>query len=121
MAKELTEMTLEELWRLFPIVLKEYNPQYPQWYEQEKEELEAIFAEDALVRISHIGSTSVPGLLSKPIIDILVELSAIADVPIWKKKLEDSGWLCMSQERAPEYKLAFNKGYTPVGFDEKVM
>lgn len=31
--KELSEMTLEELWQLFPIILKEHNPKYKEWYE----------------------------------------------------------------------------------------
>lgn len=39
MAKELSEMTLEALWVLFPIILKEYNTAYPRWYEIEKENI----------------------------------------------------------------------------------
>lgn len=36
MKKDLSEMSKEELWRLFPIILKEHNPQYKEWYESEK-------------------------------------------------------------------------------------
>lgn len=36
MEKELSEMTLEELWSLFPIILKEHNTDYKKWYEIEK-------------------------------------------------------------------------------------
>lgn len=57
MAKELSEMTLEELWELFPIILKEYDTAYPTWYEIEKEKLMKNFDEKTIVRISHIGST----------------------------------------------------------------
>lgn len=39
MAKELSEMTLEELWELFPIILKEYDTAYPTWYEIEEEKV----------------------------------------------------------------------------------
>lgn len=39
MGKELPEMTLEELWELFPIILKEHNPDYKNWYEIEKQRL----------------------------------------------------------------------------------
>lgn len=39
MPKELSEMSLEELWELFPIILKEYNPEYPKWYEIEKDKI----------------------------------------------------------------------------------
>lgn len=37
--KELSEMTLEELWQLFPIILKEHNDEYKNWYEIEKKQL----------------------------------------------------------------------------------
>lgn len=36
MGKELSEMTLEELWKLFPIILKEHNTAYRGWYEVQK-------------------------------------------------------------------------------------
>ena len=39
MGKELSEMTLEELWELFPIILKEHNTNYKDWYEAEKQKL----------------------------------------------------------------------------------
>lgn len=39
MGKELSEMTLEELWELFPIILKEHNTDYKDWYEIEKQRL----------------------------------------------------------------------------------
>ena len=34
--KQLSEMTLEELWALFLVILKEHNPQYSEWYEMER-------------------------------------------------------------------------------------
>lgn len=39
MKKQLSEMTLEELWQLFPIILREYNPEYKEWYLQEEENI----------------------------------------------------------------------------------
>lgn len=39
MGKPLSEMTLEELWRLFPILLREHNPAYQEWYSIEREEI----------------------------------------------------------------------------------
>ncbi|MFW6269329.1 MAG: GrpB family protein [Bacillota bacterium] len=43
MKKRLTEMSLEELWELFPIRLREYNPEYKDWYGEEKEKIEKVF------------------------------------------------------------------------------
>ena len=39
MKKELSEMLLKELWELFPIILKEHNSKYKEWYEIEKRHL----------------------------------------------------------------------------------
>ena len=72
--KKLEDMTLEELWELFPIVLKEHSPKYAEWYEEEKQNLTELLADFGLQRINHIGSTSVEGLIAKPIVDILLEL-----------------------------------------------
>ena len=57
MKKTLDEMTLEELWMLFPILLKEYNPLYPVWYEKEARKILATVGD--VFRVSHIGSTAV--------------------------------------------------------------
>ena len=47
-------MSLEELWQLFPIVLKEHDPAYREWYEEERARLSAVWG-PRLARISHIG------------------------------------------------------------------
>ena len=70
--KPLSEMTLEELWELFPIVLSEHNPEWKNWFREEKELLLRVFGSNH-EKIRHIGSTAVEGLLAKPTIDILLE------------------------------------------------
>lgn len=47
-----------------------YNNEWPRKFEEEKEKLEAVL-KDELVEVHHIGSTSVPGLKAKPVIDIM--------------------------------------------------
>lgn len=120
MVKPLSEMTLAELWQLFPIVLKEYNPEYINWYSEEKEKLLNGLNGMKIARISHIGSTAVPQLVSKPTVDILLEAATGANWTELKRRLMNLGWILMSYEYKPEIKLAFNKGYTPYGFAEKV-
>jgi GrpB-like predicted nucleotidyltransferase (UPF0157 family) len=51
------------------IVIVDYNPEWPRRFEVERAKIEAALGEGAL-RIDHVGSTSVPGLAAKPIIDI---------------------------------------------------
>ncbi len=117
--RPLTELSLEELWRLFPIVLKEHDARYAAWYEAERANvLNAVGADNAL-RISHFGSTAVEGLLSKPTVDILLEMDGRCDISRLTGDLEAAGWLLMRRENAP-FSLVFNKGYTPSGFAERV-
>ena len=73
MSKELSEMSLEELWRLFPIILTEHDPRWRDWYEEEAARLRAVLPVDEAARISHIGSTAVAGIWAKPTVDILLE------------------------------------------------
>jgi len=54
-----------------PILVVPYDEQWAHLFEQEKSVISAMFGETA-VEIQHFGSTSVPGMLAKPIIDILV-------------------------------------------------
>ncbi|MDD3154594.1 MAG: GrpB family protein [Victivallaceae bacterium] len=119
MKKQLSEMTLEELWQLFPILLRPYNVEYPQWYAEEKVLLENIFQTD-LLRIRHIGSTSVPGLLAKPTIDILLELTDTADRESFEQPLVQAGYHTMAYGTQEQWHWDLCKGYTVDGFAERV-
>ena len=119
-AKPLSEMTLEELWRLFPIILSEQNPAWKKYYEEEKALLEKAFGR-LLVRIEHIGSTAVEGLIAKPTVDILLEADPSASPEAVRQTAERCGYTVMSEKNAPEYRLDLCKGYTPQGFAEKVL
>jgi GrpB-like predicted nucleotidyltransferase (UPF0157 family) len=118
--KRLSEMTLDELWHLFPVILKEYNTEYPEWYRIEKDRLVESFYDGVIVRINHIGSTAVPGIISKPTIDILMELSPGSDINQITNKLKSMNWTLMNFSERPFFKQTYNKGYTKYGFDEKV-
>jgi GrpB-like predicted nucleotidyltransferase (UPF0157 family) len=120
MEKTLKDMTLEELWELFPIILKEHNPEYKEWYMREKIRIYNALGSTAIKRINHIGSSSVEGLIAKPIVDILLEINPHCDIEIIKNKLNNEGWTVMSSEQEPELKLTLNKGYKPEGYDERV-
>ena len=60
MIKKLEEMSLEELWQLFPIFLVEHKPEWKDWYESEKASLKKILGANVIKRIEHIGSTAIP-------------------------------------------------------------
>lgn len=120
MGKSLSEMSLEELWQLFPIILKQHNPAYKEWYKAAEENILKCLADIGVARINHIGSSAVPGLLGKPTVDILLEVYKNCSITELKNRLINSGWLLMFSETKPDTKLVFNKGYTPKGFSEKV-
>lgn len=115
MAKKLSEMSLEELWQLFPIFLTEHQDCWNIWYADEQAGLQKIIPQAA--RINHIGSTAVRSIWAKPIIDILVEVPTECDLENIKDLLIKSGYTCMSHS-AGRYSL--NKGYTEHGFSEQV-
>lgn len=120
MGKPLSEMSKEELWQLFPIILKEYNPAYLEWFLEQKKRILEVLEHAWIFRIQHVGSTAVPGLLTKPTVDILLELLPDINVKVVRERLLGDGWLEMVSEEHPALRLVFNKGYTPEGFAEKV-
>ena len=113
--KKLSEMTLEELWQLFPIRLTEYQPCWQEWYAEESDFLKKILPDG--VKIHHIGSTALGTIWAKPIVDILVEIPQYSDFTAYKTLLVNGGYICMSEEKN---RLSFNKGYTEKGFAERV-
>ncbi len=68
-----------------------YNPQWVAQFRQEAAVLHAIFGEQA-VAIHHIGSTSIPGLSAKPIVDILLEVRAIEAVHLYDEQMREFGY-----------------------------
>ena len=66
----------ERLGKLFPIIVVEYDPRWVERYEEEAKFLRETFGPDVIVRLEHYGSTAVPGLAAKPVIDILVEITS---------------------------------------------
>ena len=117
MSPSLEKMSLEELWQLFPIFLREHQDEWKEWYEEERLLLLSFLPANQLVRISHIGSTSVETIWAKPIVDILLEIPKAADMPVMRDLLLQNGYLLMSESKG---RMSFNKGYTPSGFAERV-
>lgn len=109
------DMTLEELWQLFPIILTEHREEWALWYAEERDRLAALLPQQ--VRIHHIGSTAIRGIWAKPIIDILVEIPTELSMEPMRAALLRAGYTCMSEEAG---RLSFNRGYTPEGFAERV-
>ena len=115
MKKTLSEMSLEELWQLFPIFLTEPRSCWKEWYCEESKRLKEKVPEAE--RISHIGSTAIMTIWAKPIVDILVEIPPTCHLTKIKPLIIEASYLCMAESRD---RISFNKGYTEDGFAEKV-
>lgn len=73
------------------ILIVPYNPEWPQLFHREAERLRATLGKRA-IRIEHTGSTSVPGLAAKPIIDMLLVVDDSANEISYVPDLERAGY-----------------------------
>ena len=117
MGKELSEMSLKELWELFPIFLVAHNDKWNLFYDEIESFLQTILSGCPIERISHIGSTAIEGIWAKDIVDVLIEVSKCSNIKDTAKIIEESGFICMSTEAT---RISFNLGYTKAGFADKV-
>lgn len=115
MSKLLSDMTLEELWELFPIKFTDYHKKFERIYLDEQNILKSLLG-NYINRISHIGSTSIENIKTKPIVDILIEID-FDDKDIVKDILLNNDYILMSETLD---KISFNKGYTINGYADNV-
>jgi GrpB-like predicted nucleotidyltransferase (UPF0157 family) len=80
-----------------PIEIREYDPEWPALYAREEIRIREILG-DRVVRIEHVGSTSVPGLPAKPIVDIVLELPDTTDEDAYVPDLEEAGYVLRVRE-----------------------
>lgn len=115
MRKKLAEMTLQELWQLFPIRLTSHKPYWTDWYTAEVQSLKRLLPSDA--KYYHIGSTAIDGIMAKPIIDIIIEVHSAEQLQEATNILVKKDYIVMSQSIT---RISLNKGYTENGFADKV-
>ncbi len=117
MGKALSEMTLEELWELFPIFLVPHDGKWNEYYNEIEKTLTGLLSNQPLVRISHIGSTAIQGIWAKNIVDVMVEIPQSIDMKDTAQILKQNGFIVMSSETN---RISLNTGYTEKGFADKV-
>ena len=116
-ANPLLAMSLDELWRLFPLTLVESKSDWVDQYSEMKTTLENLLCDISDLRIHHIGSTALAGIKTKGIVDILVEVSPDESLDQIAQILEEHGFICMTAEPP---RISLNYGYTPQGYADKV-
>lgn len=81
-------------------MLVKYDPRWPKLFEQEAGRVRVVLGNKAW-QVEHVGSTSVPGLCAKPIIDMLLVVADFADEPSYVPALEVAGYILRIRE--PEW------------------
>ena len=96
MGKDLSEMTLEELWELFPVFLVAHDDRWKDSFNEIEKTLTGLLADQRAVRISHIGSTAIQGIRAKNMVDVMAEIPQSADMKDMAQILEQNGFIIMS-------------------------
>lgn len=117
MEKELSELSLKELWELFPISLVAHSDKWKLYYSEIESLLKNMLSQYPVERLSHIGSTAISGIWAKDIVDVLIEVSKDSNLENIAKVLEKNGFIRMSTAAD---RISFNRGYTKHGFADKV-
>jgi GrpB-like predicted nucleotidyltransferase (UPF0157 family) len=83
-----------------PILIVDYDPRWPALFAREADRIRSVLGAGAL-RIEHAGSTAVPGLAAKPIIDLVLVVEDSADEGGYVPALESAGYVLRIRE--PEW------------------
>lgn len=89
------------------IRIVDYDPAWPAMAAAEIDRIRAALGSVA-VRLEHVGSTAVPGLAAKPILDIQVSVRALEPIEVFGEPLRRLGYLFVPDPEFPEY-LFFGK------------
>jgi GrpB-like predicted nucleotidyltransferase (UPF0157 family) len=99
--EDLARITVGELKPVAgPITFVEPDSAWPALYDREEARIRSILG-DRVIRIAHTGSTSVPGLAAKPVIDITMLVADVLDEDAWARDLEAAGYVIRIREEEP--------------------
>jgi GrpB-like predicted nucleotidyltransferase (UPF0157 family) len=94
-----------------PVFLAEYDEDWPTQFEREERRIRRALGERAL-QVEHVGSTSIPGLAAKPVIDIALVVVDSSDEPSYAPALEAASYVLRIREPDWEQHRLF-KGVDP--------
>jgi GrpB-like predicted nucleotidyltransferase (UPF0157 family) len=81
-----------------PIQIVDYDPEWPRLFEREAERIRATLGGGRILQLEHVGSTSVPGLTAKPLIDMLLVVATSAEESAYVPDLEAVGYVLRIRE-----------------------
>ena len=80
-----------------PIALADPDPRWPRAYTDARDELLAALGEESFIAFEHIGSTSIPGLAAKPLIDMMASVRNLEDVEPMIPRIEALGYVYLEE------------------------
>jgi GrpB-like predicted nucleotidyltransferase (UPF0157 family) len=86
------------------IEVADYDPAWPGLFQREADRIRAVLGQ-RVVQLEHVGSTSVPGLAAKPIIDILLVVPDSGDEPAYLPDLEAAGYVLVIREAEWQHRV----------------
>jgi GrpB-like predicted nucleotidyltransferase (UPF0157 family) len=112
-----------------PVEVVAYDPAWPSKFEEERAVLEGLLAHWLVADIEHVGSTAVPGLAAKPVIDIMVPVESLeasrgsieaasrAGYMYWPYKADVMHWFCKPSAAHRTHHLHIVPFESPLWFD----
>ena len=96
------------------ILLVPYNHSWPRMFEEEKRHLLKCLPSELIKRIEHFGSTAIPGLAAKPVVDMLVEVTSLEETkeriaPVLEAQGYDYFWRPLHGDDVPPFYAWFIK------------
>jgi GrpB-like predicted nucleotidyltransferase (UPF0157 family) len=98
-----------------PVVIVPYDPEWPRIYDEESTLIRDTVG-GVIRSLEHVGSTSVPGLWAKPIIDIIAGVDGPADAERCRELLQPIGYDDASTGDNPDWYYCLGKGPHSPGF-----
>jgi GrpB-like predicted nucleotidyltransferase (UPF0157 family) len=95
------------------VVVVPYDPSWPDMFQEEAENIRPVFG-DEVIAIYHMGSTSIPGLNAKPVIDLLVEVNDIEKIDALNE-----AFAALNYEARGEYGIPGRRFFTKFSGDER--
>jgi GrpB-like predicted nucleotidyltransferase (UPF0157 family) len=74
------------------VTLAEYDPSWPELFREEDRRIRGALG-DGVLQLEHVGSTAVPGLAAKPIIDMCLVVADSGDEEAYVPRLEEAGYV----------------------------
>jgi len=91
------------------VCLEEYNPQWRVLFDEEKVRLKELLG-NQLIGVEHVGSTSIPGIKAKPILDLMIAIKDLNDWAWLKESLSKLGYEFRKDYRETQEHILFVKG-----------